>query len=87
MTLLRGDSKQLVFDIIVYTSCPYDTIDNPFLCGVIQLEEEGVANLRFREMELMKTQDSGIYFEKNSIKTYRIRQESTLLEGLQWQSY
>ena len=51
-------------EYIDYTSCPYDTLDNPFLSDVQWFEEEGFVKLRFRAMELMETQGSRIYFEK-----------------------
>jgi len=53
-------------EYIDYTSCPYDTLDNPFLSDVIWFEEEGFVKLRFRAMELMETQGSRIYFNKKN---------------------
>lgn len=51
-------------EYIDYTSCPYDTLDNPFLSDIIWFEEQGFVKLRFRAMELMETQGSRIYFVK-----------------------
>lgn len=53
-------------EYIDYTSCPYDTLDNPFLSDVLWFEEEGFVKLRFRAMELMETQGSRIFFEKKN---------------------
>ena len=53
-------------EYIGYTSCPYDTLDNPFLSDIIWFEEEGFVKLRFRAMELMETQGSRIYFDKKA---------------------
>ena len=51
-------------EYIDYTSCPYDTLDNPFLSDITWFEEQGFVKLRFRAMELMETQGSRIYFDK-----------------------
>ena len=51
-------------EYIDYTVCPYDTLDNPFLKGIMWFEEEGFVKLRFSAMELMETQGRRIYFDK-----------------------
>lgn len=53
-------------EYIDYTSCPYDTLDNPFLSEIIWFEAQGFVKLRFQALELMKTQSSRIYFDKKS---------------------
>ena len=60
--LFRVEDGQVEY--IDHTYCPYDTLDNPFLKGIMWFEEEGFVKLRFSAMELMETQGRRIYFDR-----------------------
>ena len=53
-------------EYIDHAYCPYDTLDNPFLKGILWFEDAGFVKLRFSAMELMETQGTRIYFDKKN---------------------